>query len=144
VERGRGLLSKLVARFIGFPNAGADQDVSVTLTAEGDGERWVRRIGGYRFSSFQRSGRGLIRERFGLVSLHMALVVEGATLRYVIRRWSLLGVPLPLALGPRRSRASESVEDGKFRFDVEIRHPLTGLIVHYEGLLCVGSDSVQL
>jgi hypothetical protein len=42
----------------------------------------------------------------------------------VIRRWTLFGVPLPLCLGPR-SRASESVENGRFRFDVQIRHPLT-------------------
>jgi hypothetical protein len=52
----------------------------------------------------------------------------------VIRRWTLFGVPLPLCLGPR-SRASESVENGRFRFDVQIRHPLTGLIVRYRGLL---------
>jgi hypothetical protein len=70
----------------------------------------------------------------------MALVVEGTTLRYVIRRWTLLGLPLPLALGPR-SRASESVEEGRFRFDVEIGHPLTGLIVKYQGLLSPRSST---
>jgi hypothetical protein len=138
VDRGGSLLSMLVARLIGFPKAGADQEVIVTLTAEGDGERWVRRIGGHRFSSLQRPGRGrsdwLIRERFGLIDVHMALVVDGAHLRYVIRRWTFLGIPLPLSLGPQ-TRTSESIEDGKFRFDVEISHPLTGLIVRYQGLL---------
>ena len=138
VERGRNPLSVLAAAMIGFPKAGPDQDVSVTLTVERDGERWVRRIGGHRFSSLQYRGRGrsdwLVRERFGPVCVHMALVVEGTTLQYVIRRWTLFGIPLPLWLGPQ-SRASESVEDGRFRFDVEIRHPLTGLIVKYQGLL---------
>ena len=138
VERGRSPLSMLAAWCVGFPKAGADQEVSVTLTVTGDGELWVRRIVGHRFSSLQRPGTGrsdwLIRERFGPVCVHMALVVDGANLRYVLRRWTLFGIPLPLALGPQ-SIASESTEDGKFRFDVEIRHPLTGLIVRYRGLL---------
>jgi hypothetical protein len=63
-----------------------------------------------------------------------ALVVEDGKLRYVIRRWSLVGIPLPLSWGPR-STAIESIQDGLFRFDVEISHPLTGLIVHYVGTL---------
>lgn len=140
VDRGRSPLSMLVARLVGFPRAGADQEVIVTLTAQGDGERWVRRIGGRRFSSLQRPGRRtsewLIRERFGAVCVHMALLIDGGSLRYVIRRWTLFGIPLPLALGPQ-SRASESTEHGQFRFDVEISHPLTGLIVRYRGLLSV-------
>jgi hypothetical protein len=138
VERGRNPLALLVGRMIGFPKAGTDQAVSVTLTTEGDGERWVRRIGGRRFSSVQHPGRGrsewLIRERFGPVCVHMALVADGPNLRYVIRHWTLFGIRLPLWLGPH-SQASESVEDGKFRFDVEIRHAFTGFIVRYRGLL---------
>ena len=50
------------------------------------------------------------------------------------RRWSLFGVRLPMSLAPR-SRAYESGRDGVFRFHVEIRHPLTGPIVHYQGWL---------
>jgi uncharacterized protein DUF4166 len=76
----------------------------------------------------------LLGERFGWVSIYMALVVEGDNLRYVLRRWTLLGIPLPLWLGPR-SHAYESVESRKFRFDVRVRHPLTGLIVTYTGHL---------
>ena len=62
----------------------------------------------------------------------MALRLEGYNLRYIIRRWALFGISLPLAWGPR-SKALESTQDGLFKFDVEISHPLTGLIVHYAG-----------
>jgi hypothetical protein len=138
VERGRSPLSKLVAAMIGLPHAGADQEVCVTLTVEGDGERWTRRIGGRQFWSLQHPGQGrsvgLIRERFGPICIHMALLADGLDLQYLIRRWTLFGIPLPLSMGPR-GRASESVEDGRFRFDVEIGHPFTGLIVRYRGLL---------
>jgi hypothetical protein len=134
VERGHNPLSRLVAAMIGLPAAGDDQEVIVSLTVERDGERWTRCIGGQSFSSLQRPEHGLVREQFGAVTVHMALIVEGGTLRYEIRRWTLLGIPLPLWLGPP-GRASESVEDGKFRFDVQMHHPFTGLIVRYRGLL---------
>jgi hypothetical protein len=55
----------------------------------------------------------------------MRLRLEGYNLRYIIRRWALFGISLPLAWGPR-SKALESTQDGLFKFDVEISHPLTG------------------
>ncbi len=64
----------------------------------------------------------------------MALVIEGAKLRLVVRRWRAFGIALPLWLAPR-SEAYETEENGAFRFFVEISHPLTGLIVRYRGLL---------
>jgi hypothetical protein len=138
VVRGRNPLAWLAATLIGFPRTGADQPLTVQLSRERDGELWVRRSPGGSFASRQYEGRGrsrwLVRERFGAVSVDMALVAEGANLRYVLRRWALCGVPLPLILGPR-SRALESVEDGQFRFDVEIALPLAGLVVRYQGTL---------
>ncbi|HEX6843100.1 MAG TPA: DUF4166 domain-containing protein, partial [Stellaceae bacterium] len=41
---------------------------------------------------------------------------------------------LPAAWAPRGD-AYESAQDGRFHFDVEIRHPLTGLIAAYRGWL---------
>jgi hypothetical protein len=138
VDRGRNPLAWLIATAVGFPKAGADQSISVQLTREGDGERWVRTSGGSTFSSIQMPGRGrsewLVRERFGPVSVDMALVVDGQTLHYIVRRWALFGISLPLFLGPR-STAVESVMEGKFCFDVTLSHPLIGLIVRYRGVL---------
>lgn len=138
VERGRHPLAWLIATLIGFPDSGATQKISVRLVEEVDGERWIRQIGKRRFSSVQNPGRGahqwLIRERFGPVAVYMALVVDGECLRYVIRKWTFCGIPLPLAIGPGTT-AVESLHLGKFCFDVEIRHFLTGLIVRYRGTL---------
>lgn len=138
MTRGRNPLAWLIATLIGFPKAGANQDITVELSTRGNGERWTRRSGGRTFSSVQSPGRGrsewLVRERFGPVSVAMALVVEGANLRYVLRGWTLARIPMPRRLGPS-STAVESVQDGKFKFDVEISHPLTGLVVRYVGLL---------
>lgn len=138
VERGRHPLAWCVARAVGFPQAGQAQPITVSLSPDGDGERWVRSIGGRAWSSLQGAGRGrsqwLVRERFGAVSVDMALVLREDRLHYVVRRWHLAGVPLPLWLGPRTT-AVEAAADGRFSFDVSISHVLTGLIVRYHGWL---------
>ena len=106
-------------------------------TADGT-ETWTRTFGADTFSSRQFAGRGrserLLCERFGALTFAMALVAEGRRLSLVMRRWSVFGVPLPLRLCPRAS-AHETVEDGRFHFDVAIGHPLFGLIIRYRGWL---------
>jgi hypothetical protein len=86
----------------------------------------------------QSAGRGraehLLLERFGPLTFGMAVVVADGRLELILRRWSFLGLTLPLWLGPR-SLAYESGEDDRFRFHVEIALPLVGLIVRYRGWL---------
>ena len=86
----------------------------------------------------QEQGRGrferLLWERFGPLNFVMALVCESERLWFVIRRWSVCGIPLPRALAPRGD-SYEFVEAGRFHIHVEIVHPFTGLIVRYRGWL---------
>jgi hypothetical protein len=138
VERGKGLIARLAAAIVGFPPAGKDVPVEVAFRLKNGREVWQRNFAGRRFASTQEEGKGrngrLMCERFGVFNFAMALVVEGERMRLVMRRWSLFGLRLPLPLAPRID-AYEYVEDGRFRFHVEIGHPLTGLIVHYRGWL---------
>jgi hypothetical protein len=75
-----------------------------------------------------------LREHFGALAFDIELTAADGTLKYVVCHSYLLGIPLPLWLGPK-SAACESAEDGCFRFDVEIRHIFTGRIVRYRGWL---------
>lgn len=138
VERGRGPLAGLVAALIGFPKAGGDVPVHVAFIDDDHAEYWRRDFAGRRFKSRQAEGQGrwqgLLVERFGPVQVGLALVLDEGRLRLVVRRWSLLGVALPLLLGPG-GEAYEFEQDGRFRFHVEIGHPLTGMIVRYRGWL---------
>jgi Domain of unknown function (DUF4166)/Saccharopine dehydrogenase NADP binding domain len=138
VLRGRHPLARLIASVMRFPAAGAQVPVQVIFTPNDDGECWTRTFAGRSFSSFQSAGRGasvhLLRERFGPLTFDLALVVEGAKLCFVVRGWSLWGVPLPLFLAPGGDSYETAIDD-RFHFHVEIRHRLLGLIVGYRGWL---------
>ena len=138
VERGRGILARLIATIAGFPPAGNDVALEVSFLLREQCENWHRIFAGQSFSSTQESGRGrfehLLCERFGPCVFGMALVIAGDRIRLVLRRWTLLGVPLPLSWAPFGD-CYEHVKNGRFCFHVEISHPLTGPIVNYHGWL---------
>lgn len=138
VVRGRGLLARLAAAVVGFPRAQVDGPLSVSFERRGEDEVWTRVFGDQSFTSRQAAGRGraahLVVETFGPLACGMAPVLEAGRLSLIPRRWMLLGLALPSWLFPR-VEASETDDGGRFRFSVEIRHPLTGPIVTYRGWL---------
>jgi len=138
VERGPSPLARLAAAMIGFPKAAATIPVAVTFEDNSGVERWTRRFGDQSFRSEQFEGSGrwerLLVERFGPMTFGMALVWEDEKLRLVMRHWRCFGIPMPLWLCPR-SNAYETADGDRFKFHVEISHPLTGLIVRYQGWL---------
>lgn len=110
----------------------------VTFDRANGVERWRRDFGTQRLTSIQYEGRGryerLLCERFGPFAFGMALVVGEGQLRFVVRRWSFLGVPLPRRLAPRGG-SFEFEAEGRFRFHVEIVVPFVGPIVNYSAYL---------
>ena len=133
VERGRGLLARLLGRLMGMPPAG-HYPLHVGF-AERDGrETWTRDFGGHRFRSELSERHGRAVERFGPIRFAFALPSNGEGLTMELRRWSLFGIPLPRFLAPRIA-AREWQEDDRFRFDVAVSMPLAGRIVRYAGWL---------
>lgn len=145
VERGHGLLARAAAALFRFPRAAASVPLRLEIAAHGRGWRWRRRFGDRGFASVLGEGRGrcarLMVERFGPLAFGIALVRDGATLRYIVRRWSAFGIPLPRAWAP--GGATREYDDaGRFGFDVEICHALFGPIVRYKGwLVPAGADA---
>jgi hypothetical protein len=138
VERGGNAVSRAIGWLFGFPQQGSDVPLRVRFVSDGRRERWVRTFGTRFFSSDQAEGRGrsdkLLEERFGVFSFGLALVASPERLSFVVRRWRLLGLPLPRALTPF-GNVYESVKGGRFNFHVEICLPLIGLIIRYRGYL---------
>jgi len=138
VARGGGLLARAVGWLARFPDAQSDVPVSVTISQRGTREEWTRDFDGHTFSSELSAGSqrltALLCERFGPVKFGMALVADGDRLRYVSRRWTILGIPMPKWLMPNGAMY-ETVSDGKFVFHVEIKFPIVGHVVTYAGNL---------
>jgi hypothetical protein len=138
VRRGRGLAARAIAAAIGFPPEVDDVPVAVRFSPERGGERWTRTFGGLSFSSHQSNGterdQYLLVERFGIVAVSLALVVEQHRLFLVPRRWSIGGIPMPGFLLPT-GKSFEYEQDGTFHFDVTIAVPFVGLIAAYQGRL---------
>lgn len=138
VVRGTGLLARITSAIIGFPADNPDVPVSVRFECEGGQETWTRTFAEKSFRSIQSAGIGrdehLLAEDFGPFRVLIALVPEKGRLRLVIRGWRFLGLPLPLFLAPHGDTYEEE-RDGLFRFHVEIKSPITGLIVRYTGWL---------
>jgi len=138
VTRGTSVLAGLVGGLFRFPRASDDVGVVVEFQREHGRETWIRNFAGRRFSSVQYEGRGayegLLCERFGPFTFGLATVIENGHLRLPVRRWSLLGLRLPLWLAPQ-SNAREFDVDGRFHFDVDISLPFIGQVARYQGYL---------
>ena len=134
VSRGQGLLARLVAKAGGFPSAGEHRLHVAFEECEGR-ERWTRDFSGQRFSSRLSERRGLLVERFGLLSFGFDLPSDGSGLEMVMRRWWLGPFPMPMTLAPCAPAREWQDEEGRFRFDVRISLPLIGPVVHYRGWL---------
>ncbi|MBO9193382.1 DUF4166 domain-containing protein [Rhizobium sp. 16-449-1b] len=138
IERGRGWLAQLAATLAGFPKTAAETDVEVHFLARDGIEVWTRRFGGKAFRSVQMAGGNaaapLLAEDLGPFRILMALVVADGRLLLQVRGWRFLGLPMPMAVAPGGT-VHEEEHDGRFRFHVEVRAPLVGLIVRYRGWL---------
>jgi hypothetical protein len=138
VQRGSGFIARIVGRIFGFPKAASQVPVDVNFSPEETGERWTRRFADKTFSSFQKRGIGkndyLLIERFGILSVALALVVEGRKLFFIPRRLTCMGITLPKFFLPG-GKSFETEVNGQFYFDVEISAPFIGLIVAYKGTL---------
>ena len=135
VDHGTGFAARLAGRMLGFPHAGRDTPVRVAIDATPKGERWTRDFAGRRFSTHLELRRGGIGEAFGPVVVVLHVPADSTGLRMIVRGWRLGRLPLPRVLAPV-SEAFETVDaEGRFRFDVRLSHPLTGLVVHYRGWL---------
>lgn len=139
VDRGQGLIARIIAAVVGFPPEGRNVAVDVRFTADARGELWQRTFADKSFASYQfadaDTAERVVFERFGLITIALHLVLDGARLGVVPLRWRLLGIPLPRALMPIGETYEAVDAQGRFTFHVEIAHPWFGLIVRYRGFL---------
>jgi hypothetical protein len=136
VRRGRGLLSRLVARWLGVPPEGRDVALTFDIHTHAGGEDWVRHFGSHVMRSrFWTPGQGLYERLGPIVMLHSLETSGGKLATRLLRLW-FLGIPVPKAAYPR-IRALADGDGDAYRFDVAAELPWVGLVVSYRGWLQV-------
>jgi hypothetical protein len=135
----KGFWPWLICKLSGLPAPGRDVPVSVAFHSDGRGsEFWRRRFAGRRYASgFTTSTgnrAGLLCERFFPFVFFHRLTPSAEGLRWDLVAWRLLWLPLPRwALPP--TICFESGDGDRFVFDIDVRFPIIGQLIHYRGWL---------
>jgi hypothetical protein len=139
VLRGTGVLSRLFAWATSLPPAGDDQPIEVSIECNHHGEVWTRRFGNRRMTSYLSAQGTTLVEYLGPTRFKFMLAYDATT---QVINWRLInvramGIPLPVSWFDAVT-ASESVNNGRYGFDVAAALPIVGLLVKYKGWLDVG------
>jgi len=136
IDVSRNPLARCVRFAFGFPPAGRDVPITVSVDRRAGQEIWTRNFAGRRFAShLTHEGGDVVSERFGPFKILLRINAVGEQIEMPVIGWSWGPVALPRALAPK-SDTREFVDDrGRFRFDVAIGLPLIGQVAHYRGWL---------
>lgn len=137
ITRGNNILANFVASVLGFPKAGENLPVRVLFERYGDVETLLRDYGKEKFKTTFKDHPepSVIYEIFGPIwfEVQCECSEEGIKMDIIkCRLWNK--VPIPLFLLPK-TVAKESVNGGKYQFDVDIILPLIGRLIWYKGTL---------
>jgi hypothetical protein len=150
VSAGSTWLARILARLMGLPRPAEAVDVRLVVTAQGDAEEWRRTFARQPLVSLQASrSDGLLLERMGRVETRFRLkVVDGALIYESVSAAFCLGrlrLRLPRWLSPRVT-ASERLagEEEQLEVSVEVRLPLLGRLIAYEGRLTLIESRVEI
>ena len=143
VTRGATWAARLLAEMARLPRPCANAPCVVRFEQRSDWpagtERWVREIAGRHFvSRLMPVGHVAFDESFGWYRFRFTLELDNGAVRFVLRGFSVLGVPVPRCLHPRVS-TRESQQGEEYLFKVEAGLPGVGLLVAYHGRLRVQS-----
>ena len=139
IVAGKGFWPWLICKLSGLPAPGRDVAVTVAFHADGrGGEFWRRRFAGRRYQSGFEVGRGryagLLCERFFPFVFFHRLTANAQGLRWDLVAWRFGPLPLPHWLMPP-TVCFESGDGDRFIFDIDVKFPLIGQLIHYRGWL---------
>jgi Domain of unknown function (DUF4166) len=133
VMRG-SMAANLFANSMDLP--AASDRIAMTVDGEHLPDRmiWNRQFGSRQFHSCFTLDRGRLIESLGPFRLRLRLEARDRRLHYVLERVTLFGLPVPRVLAPHLE-AWEGEREGRYEFAVEVRLPIIGRLIRYEGLL---------
>lgn len=138
IARGVGWFVSILAWVASLPQPGENLPVHISLSSDGCTETWSRNFNGQPMCSRLRDRNGYLEERLGPARFKFSLHANHQALVWTFVGVSVLDLPLPLAWF--NVLAKESVEAGRYTFDVRVEMLLIGLLIHYQGYLNVESE----
>jgi len=141
ITRSGSLLAGIISRVLGLPQPAECAAAALVVTRDKGHHKWVRRLGNSSLVTRQSAGRdGLLAERFGPVELRFRLTVKNGALHFeqneVRFRLAGAGIPVPGWASPKISAVCEGSGAGaQVRIWVEVKAPLLGVLLSYEGWL---------
>lgn len=140
VERGRNLIARAACTLLRLPPSMRDAPVHVHFDAQPDSETWRRSFDGAPMHSRLRFDAGLLQDKTWPARVRFRLFRIDKELHWVAEQARVFGVfALPQSwLDGIRCR--EFGEDGRYRFQVDVRLPILGQLLRYSGWLAAGSD----
>ncbi len=133
--------AKLIAKVFGFPSAGDNIPITVTVDHELNDleewqERWTRTFANASFSSVLKlTNDNQLTESFPPFTFNLGVHADEKQLNMPVVGWRIGFLTLPNFLAPVSDAKEFQDEQGRFRFDVKLSHPIIGLIAHYQGWL---------
>lgn len=136
-----GVIGRRTAARLGVPSSAGQHRLEVSIYSENGVLHWLRSFNGLSqlHSEFRPVGRyptGHWVERSGLLTLILGVDVLSGAWHWVHKGTRLLGIPLPQALVPT-TLASKSIDQGLYRFSVQVRAPVLGKLFAYSGALAL-------
>ncbi len=131
-------LGRLIAKLFGFPPAGEQVPVTVTIESDGSREQWRRQFGNKNMASAMTVAEGYsqsVEERFGPFAFRLKLETGPYGLNMAMAGIRLGPIPLPRFMMPDISATERVDEQGRHQFNVRIAKWPLGLLVHYRGWL---------
>jgi len=136
IDVSRNLLARCVRFAFGFPPAGRDVPITVSVDRRAGQETWTRNFAGQRFTSrLTHESGNVVSERFGPFKILLAIKALDERIEMPVIGWRLGPIALPRALAPKSDTREFVDERGRFWFDVAIGLPLIGQLAHYRGWL---------
>lgn len=145
ITSGNSLAARIVSKVVGFPPAGDDVPVCVSVNRGINrnnvmNEEWIRNFAGNRFSSHLSIGdNGAFYERFGPLAFVIGLEILDSCIIMPVKSWTIEtpfgSIPMPLRLAPISQAYEFADAQGTFNFDVKVTLPFFGLLAHYRGSL---------
>ncbi|WP_299831136.1 SDR family oxidoreductase [uncultured Roseobacter sp.] len=141
IDAGHWFLPRFVAWVFGFPKAGRNIPVSVSVDRKMSRRRspiehWTRSFDGQKLTSrLARQKDGYLTETFWPFSFVLPVRASPDRIKMPVASWTLGKVPLPSLLAPRSETSEFQDHKGRFCFDVRLSLPMIGLLAHYRGWL---------